>query len=164
MNGLTLGESGGFIPFFCHSFIPIDSIILGGLRLHFIQSRLFGEITYPLSSYRLSSRICQEIYLNLAKNGYFVKQEKEQTYCTACSKYRDPTPEPPSRSDHFQISCRPFCGRNLSSLRLRRRPWRSMRWVQPHFGCYRAYQSPLPHGQEPHCHHQKIGPYVLEAE
>jgi methionyl-tRNA synthetase len=27
------------------------------------------------------NRICQEIYLNLKKDGNLVRQEKEQTYC-----------------------------------------------------------------------------------
>ncbi|KAI0033084.1 methionyl tRNA synthetase [Vararia minispora EC-137] len=31
--------------------------------------------------------ISQEIYLNLKKNGYLVKQEKEQTYCEGCEKF-----------------------------------------------------------------------------
>ena len=32
-------------------------------------------------------RICQEVYRNIGKNGYLVKQTKEQTYCSGCEKY-----------------------------------------------------------------------------
>ncbi|KAF9649892.1 methionyl tRNA synthetase [Thelephora ganbajun] len=45
--------------------------------------------------------ICQEIYLNLQKNGYLERQEKEQTYCEGCQKFL---------ADRFVEGICPHCG------------------------------------------------------
>lgn len=86
-NGLISGEHPGSMLSSFYSFVPLDSIILGGLLHCFIPSRVI--LSKPCAhsfSHLLSFRICQEIYLNLGKNGFLEKQEKEQTYCTGCSK------------------------------------------------------------------------------
>lgn len=56
----------------------------------------FGRTSTPLHT-----EICQEIYLNLLKNGYLDKQIKEQTYCEGCSKFL---------ADRFVEGTCPHCG------------------------------------------------------
>lgn len=56
----------------------------------------FGRTSTPLHS-----EISQEIYLNLAKNGFLEKQTKEQTYCENCAKFL---------ADRFVEGTCPHCG------------------------------------------------------
>ncbi|KAI0784527.1 methionyl-tRNA synthetase [Abortiporus biennis] len=56
----------------------------------------FGRTSTPLHT-----EISQEIYLNLAKNGYLEKQTKEQTYCQDCGKFL---------ADRFVEGTCPNCG------------------------------------------------------
>ncbi|KAL6298651.1 methionyl-tRNA synthetase [Sparassis latifolia] len=56
----------------------------------------FGRTSTPLHT-----EICQEIYLNLAKNGYLERQTKEQTYCEGCKKFL---------ADRFVEGTCPYCG------------------------------------------------------
>ncbi|KAI0926156.1 hypothetical protein AcW1_008394 [Taiwanofungus camphoratus] len=56
----------------------------------------FGRTSTPLHT-----EICQDIYLNLLRNGYLEKQIKDQTYCEGCSKFL---------ADRFVEGTCPHCG------------------------------------------------------
>ncbi|KAI0777085.1 methionyl-tRNA synthetase [Irpex lacteus] len=56
----------------------------------------FGRTSTPAHT-----EICQEVYTNIGKNGYLVKQSKEQTYCTGCEKFL---------ADRFVEGTCPHCG------------------------------------------------------
>ncbi|KIY43947.1 methionyl-tRNA synthetase [Fistulina hepatica ATCC 64428] len=56
----------------------------------------FGRTSTPLHT-----EISQEIFLNLGRNGYLEKQEKEQTYCEGCPKFL---------ADRFVEGICPHCG------------------------------------------------------
>ncbi|KAI0076205.1 methionyl-tRNA synthetase [Panus rudis PR-1116 ss-1] len=56
----------------------------------------FGRTSTPKHT-----EIAQEIYLNVAKNGYLEKQTKEQTYCENCKKFL---------ADRFVEGTCPHCG------------------------------------------------------
>ncbi|KAK2460317.1 hypothetical protein APHAL10511_007706 [Amanita phalloides] len=56
----------------------------------------FGRTSTPLHT-----KISQNIYLNLEKNGYLERQEKEQTYCEGCQKFL---------ADRFVEGICPHCG------------------------------------------------------
>ncbi|KAF8239794.1 methionyl-tRNA synthetase [Tricholoma matsutake] len=49
----------------------------------------------------LHREICQEIYLNLEKNGFLEKEHKEQTFCEGCNKFL---------ADRFVEGICPYCG------------------------------------------------------
>ncbi|KAF8656200.1 hypothetical protein AX16_002636 [Volvariella volvacea WC 439] len=56
----------------------------------------FGRTSTPWHT-----EICQSIYLNLGKNGYLEKQDKDQTYCEGCSRFL---------ADRFVEGICPHCG------------------------------------------------------
>ncbi|CAA7267112.1 unnamed protein product [Cyclocybe aegerita] len=56
----------------------------------------FGRTSTPHHT-----QICQEIFLDLGKNGFLEKQEKEQTYCEGCPKFL---------ADRYVEGICPHCG------------------------------------------------------
>ncbi|KAI8980117.1 methionyl-tRNA synthetase [Trametes punicea] len=61
-----------------------------------LQFDYFGRTSTPLHT-----EIAQEIYMNLAKNGFLERLEKEQTFCEGCSKFL---------ADRFVEGTCPHCG------------------------------------------------------
>ncbi|QRW03889.1 methionyl-tRNA synthetase [Ceratobasidium sp. AG-Ba] len=56
----------------------------------------FGRTSIPEQT-----QVCQEVYINLAKNGMLQMQKKEQTYCENCAKFL---------ADRFVEGTCPHCG------------------------------------------------------
>lgn len=71
--------------------------------------------------FTVSPRICQEIYLNLAKNDFLERAEKEQTFCEGCNKCANhPFPKQLDLqnfrflADRFVEGTCPHCGADVS--------------------------------------------------
>lgn len=95
-------------------------ITLGGLLLLYIRSKVFHSVWNGLT--KISHRISQEIYLNLAKNGYLEKQTKEQTYCKDCAKCVWTVINSTSvcSSTNLQVLSGSVCGGHMPTLWCRR--------------------------------------------
>lgn len=76
----------------------VDLITLGVHQHLSIQSE---RVFYMATSPDTLSRISQEIYQNLGKNGVLEKQHKEQTYCEGCPKFL---------ADRYVEGICPHCG------------------------------------------------------
>ncbi|EJF64745.1 methionyl-tRNA synthetase [Dichomitus squalens] len=69
-----------------------------------VETYKWFELSFDIfsrTSTQKHTEICQEIYLNLAKNNFLERAEKEQTYCEGCSKFL---------ADRFVEGTCPHCG------------------------------------------------------